>query len=544
MTQADTLHDYTSLVDLYNTVCHRYAEHTAFSCLGHDLSYQMLYRYSSQFANTLQRTLSCQPGDRLAIMLPNILPYPVVLFGALQAGMTVVNLNPLERATTLAHELSDSGSTIVVVLEHFAHELEKALPHTAVEQVIIVRIGDLYPFPRGAIMNVYMRYIQRVIKPHTLATPRYFLDSIDPLGAPPTLNSIDSTHQTLAFIQYTSGTTARAKGVMLTHSNILANIHQAKDWVADALVEGQGCIITALPLYHIFALTANCWVFLSVGAQNVLIPNPRDMTGFLRQLRAYKPTAITGVNTLFHGMLQHKHFKRITWDRLTITLGGGMPVNMVVATQWQHATGCPITQAYGLTETAPAVTINPIGSAFNGSVGLPIIHTEVVIKDQAGKVCAIDQPGEICIRGPQVSPGYWQNPDATKESFRDGWFHSGDIGYIDSAGYITIIDRIKDLIIVSGFNVPAVEVEDCIYQLEAIAEVAVVGCQDSHQGEAIVAHIACKQGQAISPTAIIQHCRTQLAGYKVPHQIVFHHTLPKNPLGKVLKRVLRQTYRR
>jgi len=537
----DSEAQYTSLVDLYNTATHRYPDHVAFSCMGHDLSYQTLFQYSSQFANMLQRQLGCQPGDRLAIMLPNILPYPVVLFGALQAGMTVVSLNPLERAKTLAHELRDSGSTVVVVLENFAHELAKAYPDTQIAHTIIVRIGDLYPFPRHHVMNLTMRYLKRAIKPYHIPNTQLFLDSLDPQRAPPTLHPIELAHHTLAFIQYTSGTTAQAKGVMLTHGNLLANIQQAKASVAEALVEGEGCVITALPLYHIFALTANCLIFFSIGAQNVLIPNPRDMKAFLRQLRTYQPTAITGVNTLFHGMLMHRDFARIRWSSLTITLGGGMPVSAPVAATWQRTTGCPITQAYGLTETAPAATINPLRIPFNGSVGLPVQDTEIVILDPEGKACKTDQPGEICIRGPQVSPGYWHNLEATEASFRDGWFHSGDIGYIDSKGYVTIIDRIKDLIIVSGFNVPAAEVEDCIYALDAVAEVAVVGCHDTHQGESIVAHIALKPGHSLASRAVIAHCHKQLAGYKVPHYVRFHESLPKNPVGKVLKRLLRQS---
>jgi long-chain acyl-CoA synthetase len=531
---------YTSLVDLYNTICHRYPDHMAFSCMGQDLTYKTLFQYSSQFAHMLQHQLGCQPGDRLAIMLPNILPYPIVLFGALQAGMTVVSLNPLERAKTLAHELRDSGSTVVVVLENFAHELAKAHPDTQVAHTIMVRIGDIYPFVRSQAMNFTMRYLKRAIKPYHLPEVRFFLDSLDPQRAPPTLKPVTLDHHTLAFIQYTSGTTAQAKGVMLTHGNLLANIQQAKTSVAEALVEGEGCVITALPLYHIFALTANCLIFFSIGAQNVLIPNPRDMKAFLRQVRAYKPTAITGVNTLFHGMLMQRDFTRISWTALTITLGGGMPVSAPVAAAWQRATGCPITQAYGLTETAPAVTINPLRIPFNGSVGLPVPDTEIVILDPDGKPCKTEQAGEICIRGPQVSPGYWQNAEATAASFRHGWFHSGDIGYIDSKGYITIVDRIKDLIIVSGFNVPAVEVEDCIYALDAVAEVAVVGCHDTHQGESIVAHIALKPGHTLTAQHVIVHCHNQLAGYKVPHYVIFHETLPKNPVGKVLKRLLRQ----
>ncbi|MBT4804167.1 MAG: AMP-binding protein [Legionellales bacterium] len=530
--------EHSSLTHLYKDSCEKYNSKVAFSCLNTSLSYAELYMYSSRFASYLQHKLQLTPGDKIGIMLPNLLQHPIVMFGSLQAGLTIVNINPLEKSEILAHELSDSDCKAIVVLENFAAELEKALPKTKIEHVIIAKIGDLFSFPKNIIANFTMRYIKLAVKKHHVKFPIALSEIIynsDLAAVESSMTDINS----IAYIQYTSGTTAKPKGVILTHANILANISQARSWISSDMKDANEIIITALPLYHIFSLTANCWVYFSKGANNFLIPNPRDIKGFIKQIKSLKFTAITGVNTLFHGLLSHREFSNVDFSKLKITLGGGMAVNKTIAQSWSSVTNCHITQAYGLTETSPAATINPIDFEFNGSIGLPLPSTDICIKDQEGNEVEFGAHGEICIKGPQVTSGYWRNEAATKAAIKHGYLHTGDIGYMDKHGFIYIVDRLKDMIIVSGFNVPAIEVEDCILQLEQVLEVAVVGSEDEHQGESIVAHIVLKPKTKLTESEIISYCHKKIAAYKVPHYVVLELELPKNNLGKIMKRKLR-----
>jgi long-chain acyl-CoA synthetase len=524
-----------TLVDLYTTSCKSYSDKTSFSCMGSSLTFSELFNLSTKFASYLQNDLKLEQGMRIAIMLPNLLQYPIVMFGALQAGLTIVNINPMEKANALKHELSDSGTNTIVVLENFAAELDKIIGQTKIENVIVTGVGDFLGFPRNHIVNFVLRHVKHAVPKYKISNTIKLTDIIkNHLTKELTENT-----NNLAFIQYTSGTTANAKGVMLSHKNILANIYQAKAWLGESLEHGNEIIITALPLYHIFSLTANCFVFSSIGGNNILIPNPRDINSFVKQITAVKFTAITGVNTLFHGLLQHPKFKNVDFKSFKTTLGGGMAVSAKVAEEWHNVTNCYITQAYGLTETSPAATINKLRTPFNNSIGYPIPSTNICIKDSNDKVLDVNEHGEICIQGPQVTDGYWNNEIATKEAIKKEWFHTGDIGYINKDGLVFIVDRLKDLIVVSGFNVQAIEVESCITELDEVAEAAVVAIKDEHQGEAIAAHIVLNKGLTLEKHAIISYCHNKIAAYKVPHHIFFHDELPKNNLGKILKRHLR-----
>lgn len=526
-----------TLAELFDGSCKLYQDKIAFSSMGSNISFKDLSILVNRFALYLQYELNLEPGTKIAIMLPNLLQYPIVMFAALKAGLTIVNINPMEKADALQHELSDSGAQAIIVLENFAAELSKAVKETQLKHIITTNVGDCLGFPQKHIVNFVLRYIKNSIPKHGLKKTLK-LDEI--LFKYENNKELKIAHNDLAFIQYTSGTTSKAKGVMLSHKNILANIYQAKAWLNDYISDEDEIIITALPLYHIFSLTANCWVYFTIGANNILIPNPRDMNSFVKQLKGYKFTAITGVNTLFHGLINNSSFHKLDFSALKITLGGGMAVSESVALKWHSITGCHITQAYGLTETSPAATINLVGTKFNGSIGFPIPSTDICIKDDNGKVLAENEQGEICIKGPQVTSGYWHNTEATKSTIKDNWLHTGDIGYMDKDGLIYIVDRLKDLIVVSGFNVTAIEVENCLIELSAIAEAAVVALNNEHQGESIAAHIVLQNGKHITKQEIINHCHAKIAAYKVPHHIYVHNELPKNNLGKILKRKLRE----
>ncbi len=523
-----------SLTELFDESCKSYQDKIAFSSMGSCISYKELSVLVNRFAVYLQYELNLAPGTKIAIMLPNLIQYPIVMFAALKAGLTIVNINPMEKAEALQHELSDSDAEAIIVLENFAAELSKI---TKIKHIIITNVGDCLGFPQKHIVNFVLRYLKNSIPKHGLKNTLN-LDKI--LFKYENKRELKIANNDLAFIQYTSGTTSKAKGVMLSQKNILANIYQAKTWLNSSIANGDEIIITALPLYHIFSLTANCWVYFTVGANNVLIPNPRDMKSFIQQLKGLKFTAITGVNTLFHGLINTQSFHKLDFSALKITLGGGMAVSESVATKWHNITGCHITQAYGLTETSPAATINLVGTKFNGSIGFPIPSTDICIKAKNGSVLAQNEQGEICIKGPQVTSGYWHNTEATKMTIKDNWLNTGDIGYIDKDGLIYIVDRLKDLIVVSGFNVTAIEVENCLLELGPIAEAAVVAMNNEHQGESIAAHIVLHNSKLITKKEIINHCHDKIAAYKVPHHVYIHNELPKNNLGKILKRKLRE----
>jgi long-chain acyl-CoA synthetase len=472
-------------------------------------------------------------------MLPNVMQYPVALFGALRAGYTVVNCNPLYTARELEFQLADSGAEAIVILENFAHVLEQALPRTMIRHVVTTRLGDMLGFPKGTLVNFVVRHVRKLVPPWTLPGAVPWATMLA-RGAAAAFAPSQLGHDDLAFLQYTGGTTGVAKGAMLTHRNMIANLQQAHAWIRDSVQEGEEVIITALPLYHIFALTVSL-TFFKLGASNVLIANPRDIPGFVRELGRHRFTIITGVNTLFNALLNNRDFASLDFSPLKVSLGGGMAVQKAVAEKWKAVTGCTLIEAYGLTEAAPAVTINPLDlAAYNGSIGLPLPSTEVTIRDEAGRDVAPGGAGELCVRGPQVMRGYWQRPDETALAMMaDGFLRTGDVAVMDANGYVRIVDRKKDTILVSGFNVYPNEVEDVVAMHPGVLEVAAVGVPDAHSGE-VVKLFVVKRDPGLTAEALIAHCRASLTGYKIPRQIEFRSELPKTNVGKILRRALRQ----
>lgn len=532
------LKEYPSLVSLFEESCARFVRNTAYISMGTRLSYGELDEASRCFAAWLQ-SIGVRKGDRIALMMPNLLQYPVCLFGAWRAGAVVVNTNPLYTPDELIHQLSDAGAEIIVVAENFAHTVEQALPHTPLKHVVVTGVGDLLGKVKGPLTNFVVRKVKKLVPPYTLPAARQFTDILVS-GRRCGYQRPALGHDDLACLQYTGGTTGVAKGCMLTHGNLIANVCQAHAWIKPYLVEGKECIVTALPLYHIFALLANCLTFLKLGACNLLILNPKDIPAFVKALSTVRFTAITGVNTLFNALLSNSQFRKLDFSHLKITLGGGMAVQEAVAQRWLEVTGTPITQAYGLTETSPAVTINPLCQReFTGSIGLPVPSTEIAIRDGGEEDLGIGEIGEICVRGPQVTPGYWNRPDETEKAFdSDGFLRTGDIGLVDEQGYLFIKDRKKDMIVVSGFNVYPNEVEAVIAEHPDIVEAAVVGVPDEHSGESVKLY-AITRNPALTEEEVIRFCRSKLTRYKCPRQVVFRQDLPRSNVGKILRRALR-----
>lgn len=530
---------YTSLVALFDESCKKYSELPAFSNMGTDISYQQLEELSRQFAIYLQ-SLGLSKGSRVAIMMPNVLQYPVALFAILRAGYVVVNTNPLYTPDEVTHQMNDSGAEAIVVLANFANVVEQALPRTPrLKHVIITEIGDLFPSVKAFIINSVVKYIKKMVPEYHIPKAISFKEALSS-GSQGQLAWTILTHDDLAFLQYTGGTTGVAKGAMLTHGNMIANLLQASAWISSMIQEKKEIIITALPLYHIFSLTANCLSFLKIGAKNILITNPRDVSGFVRELKKSHFSVITGVNTLFNALLHHPKFKDVDFSHLKVALSGGMALQKSVSQKWVEVTQSPVLEAYGLTETSPAVTINPMyAKAYTGSIGLPLPSTDISIRDEHGKELPIGESGELCIKGPQVMPGYWQREDETALVFtKDGYLKTGDAARMDEEGYVYLVDRIKDMIVVSGFNVYPNEVEQVIGMHPGVLEVGVVGVMDEESGERVKACIV-KRDPNLTPDQIIKHCRQHLTAYKVPKIIEFHDELPKTNVGKILRRALK-----
>lgn len=529
--------EYRSLAHVLEESCTRFGERAAYTSMGRSISYADYDRLARDFAAWLQQVAHLQKGDRIAIMLPNVLQYPIALYGALLAGLTVVNTNPLYTARELEHQLSDSGARAIVILENFAHTLEQVIGHTQVEQVIMTGVGDQLGWPKSSIVNLVVRHVRKQVPEWNLPGAIRF-NAVIGQGSFLTLSPVRLDHDDIAFLQYTGGTTGVAKGAMLTHRNMVANLLQAGAWIGSAARRGQDTIITALPLYHIFALTANWLVWVRYGANNVLIVNPRDFPAFVKELKAHRFSYISGVNTLFNALLHTPGFAKVDFSGLRITLGGGMAVQRSVAEHWKKVTGNFLTQAWGLTETSPAACINPFSQEFNGSIGLPIPSTEIGIRNDDGKELGIGEVGEICVRGPQVMRGYWNRPDETAKVMLGAWLRTGDIGRIDEDGYVFIEDRKKDMILVSGFNVYPNEVEEVAATHPGILEVAAVAQADEHSGE-VVALFVVRKDPNLTEQQVIDHSRTQLTGYKVPRHVYFRKELPKTNVGKILRRELR-----
>ena len=531
------VNEYASIREVFEESVAKYATRPAFSCMGKVLTFAELDTLSAAFGAWLQG-IGCKKGSRVALMMPNILQYPVCLFGALRAGCTVVNVNPLYTPRELEHQLNDSGAEVIVVLENFASVFAQIRGKTKVRQPVITSVGEMLGF-KGLIVDVVLRRVKKVVPAFSIPGSIRLSDALDD-GRKRTLEHVPVGHDDIAFLQYTGGTTGVAKGAMLLHRNIIANLLQARAWVQPFLGDGREIIITPLPLYHIFSLTANCLVFMSLGGENVLIPNPRDIPGFVKEMTKYRFTAFTGVNTLFNALVNNADFAKLDFSSLRITLGGGMAVQEAVANKWKQITGVPLIEAYGLTETSPAATINPLDlPAYNGSIGLPIPSTEVTLRDDAGHDVALGAPGEICIRGPQVMAGYWQRQDETDKVIdRDGWFATGDVGVMDERGYVKIVDRKKDMILVSGFNVYPNEIEAVVAMHAGVLECAAIGVPDAKSGEAVKLFVV-KRDSNLTVEDVLAHCRTLLTGFKCPRDIEFRDDLPKSNVGKILRRELR-----
>ncbi len=531
-----------TLKDLFEESFARFRNRPAFVSMGIALSYGEVDALSRDFAAYLRNDLGLAPGERVAIMLPNLLQYPVALAGALRAGLVVVNVNPLYTASELAFQLEDSGAAAVVVLENFAHVLEHALPGTRVRRVITTQVGDLFPAPRRWLVNAAVKHLRHMVPAWRIegaVALRAALARGRALEAPaPRLGADD-----LAFLQYTGGTTGRPKGAMLTHGNMVANLQQTRAWAGAVLAEGKETVITALPLYHVFSLTANLLLFLRLGGTNVLIANPRDIGGFVKELRRTRFTAITGVNTLYRALLDAEGFEAVcaaNRGMLKLSVGGGMAVQRGVAERWQAATGAPLVEGYGLTEASPNLCANPPDAReFSGTLGLPLPGTEVAIMDEEGRALPAGEVGEICARGPQVTRGYWNAPQETAQAFfPGGWLRTGDLGRIGARGHVEFVERRKEMIVVSGFKAYPSEIEAVAMRHPGVQEAGAAGIPDARSGEAVALYVV-KRDPALSETALLEHCAQHLAPYKRPVKVFFRDALPKSPIGKVLRRQLR-----
>lgn len=533
------LSKYDSIVDIFNESVEKYAQNPAFTNLGVTFTFADLDRLSAQFASYLQNVLKLPKGSRIAIMMPNLLQYPVAIFGILRAGMTVVNVNPLYTPRELKHQLNDSQATAIIIVENFAHTLEEIIGETSVQHVVLTSIGDCCGPVKRFIVNTLVKHVKKMVPDYSLPKALQFNDVLKE-GAKHEFKRVGVVADDIAFLQYTGGTTGVAKGAVLLHRNMVANILQAANWLEPIIEKGKEVIITALPLYHIFSLTANCMAFMKFGGLNVLITNPRDMKGFIKELSKVKFTAITGVNTLFNGLLNTEGFDKLNFSNLKVTLGGGMAVQEAVAKKWQKITGTPLLEAYGLTETSPAVTINPMTlKEYNGTIGLPVPSTDVSIRDEDGNELGFNEPGELWVKGPQVMAGYLGRPEETAKVLKDdGWLLTGDVAVITEEGYLKIVDRKKDMILVSGFNVYPNEIEDVVASHPGVLEVAAIGVPSESSGEQVKIFVVKKDAN-LTQEDLLVFCKENLTGYKVPKLVEFRDELPKSNVGKILRRELR-----
>jgi len=533
---------YSSVKQIFEESTARFASLPAFTNMGVAMSYAEMDRLSARFGAWLQQERGFKKGDRVAVMMPNLLQYPVALFGILRAGLTVVNVNPLYTAREVEHQLKDAGARGIVILENFAHTLQEMHGKGVLDTIVTTQVGDLFPAPKRQLVNFVVKRVKKMVPAWDLPGSVSFRDALA-AGGRHALAPVEVTHDDIAFLQYTGGTTGVSKGAVLTHRNMVANVVQASAWLGKGLEYGQETVITALPLYHIFSLTANCLVFMTLGGSNVLITNPRDIPLFVKTLQKTRFSVITGVNTLFNALLHAPGFGELDFKPLKLALGGGMAVQRAVAEHWKQVTGRPIVEAYGLTETSPAACINPLDlKDYNGSIGLPIPSTDLSIRDDDGKELALGEVGELCFKGPQVMRGYWNRPDETEKVLgKDGWLRTGDMGRVDSRGFVYIVDRKKDMILVSGFNVYPNEVEDVVMMHPGVRECAAVGVQDEHSGEVVKIFVVRKDPN-LTAEELIAHCHKYLTGYKVPKHVEFRTELPKSNVGKILRRELREKH--
>ncbi len=533
------LSEFSSLADLFNESCRKFTDKIAYMNMGSEINFTQLDKLSAEFASYLQ-SLGLQKGARVALMMPNLLQYPVALFGILRAGFIVVNVNPLYTSEELTYQINDSGAEVILVMANFAKTVEISLPNMpALKHVVITEMGDLFPSIKRIIVNAVLKYIKKMVPTYHIHHSINFNQALR-IGQSHSMSPIQMTHQDIAFIQYTGGTTGVSKGAMLTHGNMLANVMQASAWIAPMSIGSDDIVVTALPLYHIFSLTANCLTFLKEGSKNILITNPRDISRFINEIKQSGFTVITGVNTLFNALLNHPNFSSIDFSKLKLALSGGMALQKSVSIAWQEKTNSPILEAYGLTEASPAVTMNPMYlKEYNGSIGLPLPSTEISIRDPNGKEVAIGEKGELSISGPQVMPGYWQHPDETALVFwPDMYLRTGDIATVDDHGFIYLLDRIKDMILISGFNVYPNEIEQVISLMPGVLEVGVIGVVEGGSTEKVKACIV-KRDPSLTAEQVIAHARLHLTAYKIPKIVEFYKELPKTNVGKILKRALK-----
>ena len=530
---------YTSLVEMFEQSVARFADQPAFINMGQVMTFRKLEERSRAFAAYLQNELGLKKGDRVALMMPNLLQYPIALFGVLRAGMVVVNVNPLYTPRELEHQLNDSGASAIVIVSNCAHTLEKVVFNTQVKHVILTRMGDQLSAAKGTLVNFVVKYIKRLVPKYNLPDAISFRSALQ-RGRRQQYIKPDITNNDLAFLQYTGGTTGVAKGAMLTHRNMQANLIQSRAAYGPLLNEGHELVVTALPLYHIFALTVNCLLFIEMGGCNLMITNPRDIPAVVKELSRYPFTALTGVNTLFNALLNNEDFRELDFSTLRLSVGGGMSVQRSVAEKWEKLTGRHLLEGYGLTECAPLVSGNPYDlKHYSGSIGLPVPSTDVRLVDDNGNEVPHGEAGELQVKGPQVMLGYWQRPEATDEILKDGWLSTGDVVTIDDEGFLRIVDRKKDMILVSGFNVYPNEIEEVVSMHDKVLECAAIGVPNGASGE-MVKICVVKKDPSLTRDELIAHCRKHLTGYKVPKKVEFYDELPKSNVGKILRRKLRE----
>jgi len=532
------LNQYKSMVDVFDQAVKKYADKPAFSAVGATLTYRDLDTQSRNFAAWLQNRTDLKPGDRIAVQMPNVSQYPVVVFGAMRAGQIVVNTNPLYTTREMEHQFNDSGAKAIVVLANMAYNVEKVLPQTGIEHVIVTELADMHSPIKRTLMNAAVKHLKKMVPAFNLPQA-HKLTAVLSEGSKEKFTPVETKLEDIAVLQYTGGTTGVAKGAMLTHGNLVANLLQTRPMMGDTIKPGNEVVIAPLPLYHIYSFTLNCGIMLEAGAHNVLIPNPRDIPGFVKELKNHRFTAFLGLNTLFVALCNNEEFRNLDFSSLKLTSSGGMALTHDTAKMWERVTGCAISEGFGMTETSPVVTFNPNIAIQLGTIGLPIADTMVKTIDDDDKETPIGEPGELCVKGPQVMRGYWQRPEDTQKSFtEDGYLKTGDIALIQEDGYIRIVDRKKDMIIVSGFNVYPNEIEDVVSGHPNVIECAAVGIPDAKSGEAVKVFLVVTP-EGVSENELKEFCRERLTAYKVPKSFVFRDELPKTNVGKILRRELR-----
>ncbi|MCE8020122.1 AMP-binding protein [Halomonas sp. MCCC 1A11036] len=529
---------YRSLMDVFHEAVKRFSENPAFTCMGQTLTFAELDRLSADFAAWLQHETGLQPGDRIAIQLPNVLQFPIAVFGALRAGLVVVNTNPLYTEREMAHQFKDSGARAILILANMASKLEKILDRTDIEHVLVTELGDMHGFPKRLLINAVVKHVKKMVPSYSLPMAVSFRKALKD-GASQQHREVERSLDDIAALQYTGGTTGLPKGTMLTHCNLVANMLQADAAIGPGLDEGKEVVIAPLPVYHIYTFTVNCLFLMKTGNHSILIPNPRDLDNFVKELQKIKFTAFIGLNTLFNALCNRDDFRKLDFSQLHLTISGGMALTKASAERWKEVTGCDIAEGYGLTETAPVVSFNPIDAIQLGTIGKPVAGTTVKVVDTDDNTLPLGEPGELCVKGPQVMKGYWNLDEETAKVLTDdGWFHTGDIAVLQEDGYIRIVDRKKDMILVSGFNVYPNEIEDVVAAHPGVVESAAVGVPDESSGEAVKLFVV-KRDDSLDEQSLREWCKKELAGYKVPRFVEFRDELPKTNVGKVLRRQLR-----